>query len=63
METKKIEKRIEELKKEIAYEKRKLKCCGYGKSDLYYIEGLEEELEELKDFLDEIDLYYIIGGK
>lgn len=48
METKKIENRIEELKKEIKYENRKLKVCGYGKSDLLYIEGLKEELQELE---------------
>ena len=44
-----IEKRIEELKKEIRYEKRKMKCCAYGKSDLMYLYGLEEELKELEE--------------
>ena len=44
-----IEKRIEDLKKEIRYEKRKMKCCAYGKSDLMYLYGLEEELKELEE--------------
>lgn len=48
-EVEEIEKRIEELEKEIEYEERKLKVCGYGTSDLMYIEGLKEELQELKD--------------
>lgn len=39
--------RIEELKKQIAYEKRKMKICAYGKSDIYYLASLENELEEL----------------
>ena len=42
-------KRIAELKNEIKYEKRKMKCCGYGKSDLMYLYGLEEELKDLKN--------------
>lgn len=48
-EIEEIEKRIEELEKEIEYEERKLEVCGYGTSDLMYIEGLKEELQELKD--------------
>lgn len=44
-----IEKRIEDLKKEIRYEKRKMKCCACGKSDLMYLYGLEEELKELEE--------------
>lgn len=51
-----IENEIDRLENEISYEEKKLKMCGYGKSDLYYIEELEEDLEYLKDFLDEIDL-------
>ena len=47
-EVEKIEKRIEELENEIEYEEKKLKVCGYGKSDLLYIEGLKEELQELE---------------
>lgn len=42
--------KIQALRKEIRYEKRKMNCCGYGKSDLYYLMGLENELEELLKF-------------
>lgn len=47
-EIEEIENRIEELEKEIEYEEKKLDVCGYGKSDLLYIEGLKEELQELE---------------
>ncbi len=47
-EVEKIEKRIEELQDMIDYENRKLEVCGYGTSDLLYIEGLKEELQELE---------------
>lgn len=46
-----VEKEIERLEKEIDYEERKLKVCGYGKEDLYYIEELQEDLEELKEII------------
>lgn len=39
--------KIRRLRKKINYEKRKMKCCAYGKSDLYYLMGLEQELNEL----------------
>lgn len=48
-EIEEIENKIEELEKEIEYEARKLEVCGYGKRDLMYIEGLKEELQELKN--------------
>lgn len=44
-EIEEIENKIEELEKEIEYEERKLEVCGYGTSDLMYI----EELQELKN--------------
>lgn len=47
-EVEKIENRIEELQDMIDYENRKLEVCGYGTSDLLYIEGLKEELQELE---------------
>lgn len=47
-EVEKIEKRIEELQDMIDYEEKKLEVCGYGTSDLLYIEGLKEELQELE---------------
>ena len=46
-----VEEEIERLEKEIDYEERKLKVCGYGKSDLYYIEELEDDLEQLKEII------------
>ena len=45
----KNKKRIEDLKKEIRYEKKKMECCGCGKSDLMYLRTLEQELETLKN--------------
>ena len=39
----------EELEAQIHYEEEKLDVCGYGKSDLYYIDGLYAELEELNE--------------
>lgn len=44
-----IENRIEELEQEIEQEEKKLDVCGYGKEDLYYVEGLMDELEELRN--------------
>lgn len=44
-----IEQRIEELENEIECEEKKLEVCGYGTSDLMYIEGLKSELEELNN--------------
>lgn len=46
-----VEEEIERLEKEINYEERKLKVCGYGKEDLYYIEELQDDLEELKEII------------
>lgn len=46
-----VEEEIERLEKEIDYEERKLKVCGYGKEDLYYIEELEDDLEQLKEII------------
>ena len=46
-----IKKRIAQLKSNIRYEKRKMKCCAYGKSDLMYLYGLEQELESLENQL------------
>jgi hypothetical protein len=39
--------KIKRLRKEINYEKRKMKCCAYSKRDIYYVIRLEEELQEL----------------
>lgn len=50
-----IDKRIIELEEEINYEENKMKCCGYGKSDLCYLSNLKNELEKLKKLEDEDD--------
>ena len=47
-----IENRIEELKKEIEYEYRRMDCCGYGSSDLRYLWALEEEVVALEKQLE-----------
>lgn len=44
-----LENRAEELEKEIEYEEKKMNVCGYGSSDLSYLDGLYEELEEIKE--------------
>ena len=44
-----LEKRIEELENEIDYEKRRNEVCATSKNDLYYLDSLEEELEELNE--------------
>lgn len=51
MTVKEIKKRINELNKEIKYEKQKMKYCAYGKSDLMYLYRLEQEMENLKNQL------------
>ena len=63
-----VENRIKELQEEIDYEKRKMEVCGYGSSDIRYLDGLEEELEELLglelttdlvvEILDDLDFPY-----
>ena len=44
-----LENRAEELEKEIEYKEKKMNVCGYGSSDLVYLDGLYEELEEIKE--------------
>lgn len=43
-----IEVKIERLEKEIEYEKKRMKTCAYGKSDVLHLQELEEELERLE---------------
>lgn len=50
-----IEQRIEELKKEIEYENRRLNVYGYGKSDLLHLESLQYELKMLQNQIDEME--------
>ena len=46
--------KIEEIEKEIEYEKKKQDICGYGSSDMTYLMELEEKLEELQEKLEEL---------
>lgn len=46
-----IEEKIVELENEIKYEKDKMKISAYGKSDILYVNGLEENLEYLNSLL------------
>lgn len=55
MKKQEIKKRIAELKSEIRYEKRKMNCCAYGKSDLMFLYGLEQELADLKNQLEKME--------
>ena len=50
-----IEEEIEKLKAQIEYEEKRLKYCAYGKSDLYFIEGLKNEVEKLEKMLEEME--------
>ena len=50
----KLENEIQELKKEIEYEEKRLDVCAYGTSDLYYLESLKNKLEELENLMEEI---------
>lgn len=45
--------RQEELERQIEYEEKKLDVCGYGKSDLYYLDGLYAELDEINEQIEE----------
>ena len=47
MKTENKTERIKKLRKEINYEKRKMKVCAYGSGDLKYLWRLENELTEL----------------
>lgn len=44
-----IERRTKELEKELEYEENKLEICAYGREELYHIEHLKYELDELGD--------------
>ena len=41
-----IKEKIEELETQIEYEEKRRKYCGYGQSDLRFIERLKYELEK-----------------
>lgn len=40
--------KIEKLRKQIEYEKRKQEVCATSKEDIYYLEELEEQLALLE---------------
>ena len=46
---------IEKIEEEIMYEKERMKHCAYGRSDMYYLHGLEERLIELNTELAEAE--------
>jgi hypothetical protein len=49
MKLKELYNKQKELEKEIEYEEKKQSVCAYGKEDLYYLDGLYAELEEIKE--------------
>ena len=49
-----IQIKIKKIKQEIDYEKRKQEVCATGKSDIYYLDSLQKELEELKEKADNV---------
>lgn len=49
MELEELYNKQEELEQQIEYEENKQSVCGYGKEDLYYLDGLYAELEEIKE--------------
>lgn len=50
-----LERKIEKLENQIEYEKKKMKVCAYGTSDLIYLSSLESELDELIEQRDNLD--------
>lgn len=50
-----IKKKIEDLETQVEYEEKRLKYCGYGQSDLRFIEGLKYKLEELEKIFREME--------
>lgn len=50
-----LDERIKQIKNEIKYEKRRQKVCATGKSDIYYLYSLQEELEDLKEKADSVE--------
>lgn len=46
-----VENAISELKEHLKYDEEWLKNCGYGKSDLMYIEKIKADLKTLQNFL------------
>lgn len=46
--------RINKLKKEIDYEKRKQEVCATSKNDIAYLDDLEEQLEMLEHIEEEL---------
>lgn len=48
-----LQKRADELRKEIALLRKQMEICAYSGEDLRRLSSLEEELEELEEFLEE----------
>jgi hypothetical protein len=41
--------KIKQLQQQIRYEEKRMDSCGYGKSDLRYLNALKEELQKTKE--------------
>ena len=53
METKELVNKLEELQLQVEYENKKLDICGYGSSDIMYIDNLYEEINIIEEILNE----------
>ena len=45
----------DKLENEIQYEERKLEVCGYGKAELYYIEELYDQLNQVNEQIEVVE--------
>ena len=54
--SKEVEEKINLIKDEIEYEKKKMRCCAYGTSDIRRLASLENELAELEELYEEMDI-------
>lgn len=45
----------DKLENEIQYEEDKLEVCGYGKAELYYIEELYDQLDQVNEQIEVLE--------
>lgn len=45
----------DKLENEIQYEESKLEICGYGKAELYYIEELYDQLNQVNEQIEVVE--------
>ena len=45
----------DKLENEIQYEENKLEVCGYGKAELYYIEELHDQLDQVNEQIEVLE--------